>query len=219
MNTKIAAVIGATGLIGEQITNALLNDINYVEVRILVRKKPLIENTKLKCLVIDFTDELEIKKALMNCDTIFMAIGTTQKKVKGNKQEYLKVDYDIPIRFARIGFELGCKQYLLVSALGANYKSNNFYLQLKGSVEEEIKKIGFEQFHIFRPSLLLGKRKEVRFGEVLSKLLMVPFNFILPNKLKAIESISVANSMVSYSKKTLTGVHVHYHSDMINHLD
>ena len=103
--------------------------------------------------------------SLCTGDCIFSCIGTTSSNVKGDKVLYRSIDFDIPVNAARFGSEAGFKQYLLVSAIGADAHSRIFYSRLKGEVEEVIATFPFDGLHIFRPSLLVGERKEKRLGE------------------------------------------------------
>jgi uncharacterized protein YbjT (DUF2867 family) len=111
------------------------------------------------------------------------------------------VDYDIPIHLARFCKMTGCEKLLLVSAVGANSKSNNFYLQLKGEVEDEVKAAGLQSVHIMRPSVLLGKRKESRPAEKVAQAMMKLFSFLLPSRYKPIHAADVAKAMRLAAKK------------------
>jgi uncharacterized protein YbjT (DUF2867 family) len=132
-------------------------------------------------------------------------VGTTQKKVKGDKAAYRKVDYDIPVNAARFCKMTGCEKFVLVSSVGANRKSNNFYLELKGEVEDAIKAVGLKSVHIMRPSMLLGERNESRQGERIAKGLMKTFSFFISSKYKPIYGMDVAKAMLVAAKKSDEG--------------
>jgi uncharacterized protein YbjT (DUF2867 family) len=146
---------------------------------------------------------------LSNSDVIFCAVGTTQKKVKGDKTAYRKVDYDIPVNAARFCKMTGCEKFILVSSVGANSKSNNFYLKLKGEVEDAVKDVGLKSVHIMQPSVLLGDRKEFRLGEKIGKGIMKIFSFLIPSKYKPIHGRDVAKGMISASKNSEEGFFVY----------
>lgn len=218
MHRKTAVVLGATGLIGEHLVQELLQNEFFTKVRILVRRPIPLQHTKADIQIVNFRDEKDIAAKLDIGDVIFCCVGTTRKKVKGNKTEYRKVDYDIPIITARLGVQHGFSQYLLVSAIGANPLSGNFYLQLKGCVEEDVAAFPFEAIHIFRPSILLGARKEFRLGERLGQGLSKAFTFLMAGawrKYRPIEASQVAHAMVEAANKEEPGVHVHEYDDMI----
>lgn len=153
-----AAIIGSTGLIGSQVLELLLNDKHFSSIKIIVRRPLSIDHPKARVVVIDFADDAAFKQAVSGSGAVFCAVGTTQQKVKGNKEAYRKVDYDIPVHAARFCAEAGVGQFLLVSSVGADSNSNNFYLKLKGEVEDAVKRMNIPSVSIFRPSVLLGKR-------------------------------------------------------------
>lgn len=195
-----ATIIGATGLIGGHLLELLLNDPSFTTVRILIRRPLDINHAKLEKKLVDFSDAESFRLALEGTEVIFCTIGTTMKKMKGNKDAYRKVDYDIAVNAARLGKANGCEKYVLVSAVGANSKSNNFYLKLKGEIEEAVQASGIEDVFILRPSLLLGNRKEFRFSEKLASLLAPLFAFILPAKYRPVKASDVAKAMINAVK-------------------
>jgi len=217
MHRKTAVVFGATGLIGEHLVDELLKNEHFIKVRILVRRPLSLEHPKADVQIVNFNDEKDIAAKLDIGDVIFCCIGTTRKKVKGNKTEYRKVDYDIPIITARLGVQHGFSQYLLVSAIGASPAAGNFYLQLKGCVEEDVTALPFEAIHIFRPSLLLGKREEFRFGERIAKAIIPALSFLFIGawrKYKPINAADVAKAMVAAANKEHAGVHLYEYNEM-----
>ena len=214
MSTKTATIIGATGLIGGELLNLILNDDYFEAVRVLVRRPFNRNNPKLEKKLVDFNDNDSLLVALDNSDIVFCAVGTTQKKVKGDKEAYRKIDYDIPVHAARFCKMTGCKTFVFVSSVGANSKSNNFYLKLKGEVEDAVKEVGLESVHIMRPSMLLGNREEFRFGEKIGSPLMKAFSFLLPSKYKPIEATDVAKAMIRASKETKKGFFVYEYNEI-----
>lgn len=217
MHRKTAVVLGATGLIGQHLVQELLQNEYFSKVRILVRRPLTINHPKADIQVVNFNDEKDIAAKIDIGDVIFCCIGTTRKKVKGNKTEYRKVDYDIPIITARLGIQHGFNQFLIVSAIGANPVAANFYLQLKGCIEEDVTALPFESIHIFRPSFLLGKREEFRLGEKIGKVVMKAISFIFLGawrKYKPIPAADVAKAMVAAANKEIAGVHMYEYDEM-----
>jgi uncharacterized protein YbjT (DUF2867 family) len=215
MSTKTATLIGATGLIGGELLNLLLKDDYFQAVRILVRRPFNLVHARLEKKLVDFNDNDSLLVALDNSDIIFCTVGTTQKKVKGDKEAYRKVDYDIPVHAARFCKMVGCNVFVLVSAVGADSKSNNFYLKLKGEVEDQIGKLGIDSVHVMRPSMLVGDRDEFRFGEKIGTPLMKAFSFLLPSKYKPIHARDVAKAMVTAAKRNEEGYFVYEYGEMI----
>ena len=209
-----ATLVGATGLIGSYLLEVLLNDPWFDTVRILIRRPMDITHAKLEKKIVDFNDSDSVLVALSNSDVAFCAIGSTMKKVKGDKDAYRKIDYDIPVNLARFCKMTGCEKFILVSSAGANFKSMNFYQRLKGETDEAVKSVDLKTVHIMRPSLLLGERKEFRLGENIGKAFMTFLSFIIPEKFKAIQGKDVARVMVALAKKKEEGFFIHENEEI-----
>ena len=209
-----ATLVGATGLIGSFLLEELLNDPYFDTVRILIRRPLDITRLKLEKKIVDFNDSDSLLVALSNSDVMFCAIGSTMKKVKGDKEAYRKIDFDIPVKLARFCKMTGCEKFILVSSAGSNSKSRNFYQRLKGETDEAVKSVGLETVHIMRPSLLLGGRKEFRPGENIGKALMTSLSFLIPAKYKAIHGKEVAKVMIALAKRNDEGIFVHENSEI-----
>ena len=218
MPLQTAVVIGATGLIGGHVVEELLADKNFSEVVVLVRKELPLRHPKLTTKIVDFNNLADYKNKLGGGDVIFSCIGTTQKKVDGDKDVYRKIDFDIPVTAAKLARQAGFTVFLLVSAVGANAKSNNFYIRLKGEVDEAVSSCGLNSVHIFRPSQLLGKRNEYRFVERIAQVVMKGVSFILIRslrKFRPIQGRDVAKAMVAAAKAAQPGDHVYEYDRMI----
>src|SRR6186997_3113999 len=210
------SLVGATGLIGSHLLQQLLNDPYFETVRILIRRPLDITHPKLEKKIVDFNDSDSLLIALSNSDVVFCAIGSTMKKVKGDKEAYRKIDFDIPVKLARFCKMTGCEKFILVSSAGANSKSSNFYQRLKGEADEAVKSVGLKTVHIMRPSLLLGERKEFRLGENIGKAIMTSLSFLIPAKYKAIQGKDVAKVMASLAKKNDQGIFLHENREIRN---
>lgn len=218
MQSLTAAVLGATGFTGAQLVQQLLDDPAFSKVRILVRRPVKLSHPKLEVEIVNFDNLAEYRRRLGQGNCIFCCIGTTQKKVKGDKNAYRKIDVDIPVNAAKMGKDAGFTNYLLVSAVGADAHSKNFYLRLKGEVEREIADLNFHSFHVFRPSILLGERKEFRLAEAIGKGVMQGLSGLFRGNLKkykGIEGADVARAMVTAAKSDGKGMYVHHYEDML----
>ena len=211
-----ATLVGSTGLIGSFLLEELLNDPYFDTVRILIRRPIDITHPKLEKKIVDFNDSDSLLVALSNSDVVFCSIGSTMKKVKGDKEAYRKIDFDIPVKLARFCKMTGCEKFILVSSAGANSKSRNFYQRLKEETEEAVKSVGLKTVHIMRPSLLLGERKEFRLGENIGKAVMTSLSFIIPEKYKAIQGKDVAKVMAALAKKNDQGIFLHENREIRN---
>lgn len=204
---KAVLVIGATGLVGESLVKQLLEDDDFSVVKIFARKQLVLNHQKLEQHVIDF-NSIEKYADLIKGDVLFCCLGTTIKTA-GSKEAFIKVDYTYPYKFAQQAKRNGVEKFVLVSSLGADKNSSNFYLKVKGDVEADLSRLKFKNLIIVRPSMLLGNRKEFRLGEVIGKKIMKALTFIFVGKLKkykAIESRTVAKAMIVLSKNDLSEV-------------
>jgi uncharacterized protein YbjT (DUF2867 family) len=213
-----ALLLGASGLIGGELLKLLLEDPAFHKVKIVVRKKLSINHDKLEQIVVDFSTIGDHQDKL-KVDVVFSCLGSTKKKTPDLK-EYYKIDHDYPLLVGKITKDQGAKSFHIVSSLGANNSSSNFYLKMKGETEDDIAKLGFKSFHIYRPSLLTGDRKEKRLLENSGDFLMKIINPLLLGSLKKYRSISgktVASAMHKQSLIDSTGIFI-YPSDKIKEL-
>lgn len=212
-----AILIGASGLIGQHLLQELLADSSVETVKLIGRRSLGLSHPKLSEAIIDFDNEAAYRDAISDADTIFCCVGTTQKKVKGDQAAYRKVDYDIPVRAARYAAAKGFQRYLLVSSVGADAKSSNFYLKLKGEVEAAIAAQPIPSIYFMRPSILLGQRSESRIGENIGKAVMQAFSFLLiggMRRYKPIQGAAVARAMLRAAKLSQDGRWVWEYGEM-----
>jgi uncharacterized protein YbjT (DUF2867 family) len=197
---KTALIAGASGLIGRELIQKLINSDQYHLIYSITRKKSGFVHDKIREIVVNFEkiDQLRIDEPI---DDVFYTLGTTMKQA-GNRENFKKVDYGYVLELAKLGKQSGASKYLVVSAMGANPKSPVFYNQVKGLVEEELKKLGFKHLVILRPSLLLGERPVVRFAERLSGFFMKTLNIFIPDNYKAIYAYKVAEFMLKMALKS-----------------
>ena len=162
---KTAVLFGSSGLIGSNLLDNLINNNTYNKIKIFVRKVPSIDNSKVEMINTDFLD-LDTLKEKLTGDDCFFCIGTTHKDTP-DKNEYRRIEYELPVQLAKIAKFNSISNFIYVSSIGANPKASSTYLKNKGQVEEELKKIGFSNLSIIQPSFLVGNRKEFRIVEVL----------------------------------------------------
>jgi uncharacterized protein YbjT (DUF2867 family) len=203
---KKAILIGASGLTGQSLLNQLLQDEQFDTVVIFLRKELNITHKKLTQLCIDF-NQLDTYKDLIKGDVVFCCLGTTIK-IAGSQEAFKKVDFTYPTELAKIAKQNNVSTFCLQSSLGADSKSNNFYLKVKGETEDFIRQLNFVSFASFRPSMLLGNRTEFRLGETIGKIVMQVLSFAFIGKLKRYKAIhvnQVASTMIKYAKSSKTG--------------
>ena len=206
---KTALIIGSTGLIGSQLLDLLLESQEYDKVITFVKRDSGIQHPKLKQHIIDF-DKPETYKELVVGDDFFCSIGTTIKKA-GSQNAFRKVDFEYPKQFASLAQQNKVKQFLIITSLGADANSSNFYLKTKGEIQDFLKNCTFESISILQPSLLLGNRTEFRLGEKMGVYFMKLFSFLFIGNLKkykAIQSEAVAKAMFIIAQKNYKGFQI-----------
>lgn len=215
---KTALIIGSTGLIGSHLLELLLASNDYEKVITFVRSASEIKHPKLTQHIVDF-DKIETYKDLVQGDDFFCTIGTTIKTA-GSKEAFRKVDFEYPSQFAALAAQNKVKQFLIISSLGADVNSGNFYLKTKGEMEEFLKNSSFESVSVVQPSLLLGDRTEFRMAEKVGVFFMKVFSFLFLGKLKKykpIESTVVAKALLKIAQRNNKGYKI-YESDAIQEI-
>ena len=195
---KTALLFGASGLVGGHLLNQLISNNNYSKIKVFVRSVPEIIDPKIEIFETDFNN-LENHKEDIKGDDSFYCIGTT-KKNSSDKNEYKRVELEIPKQIAQIAKANSVNSFVFVSSGYADPKSSGDYLKFKGEVEEELKRLNFPKLGIMRPSFLLGDRKEKRVGE---KIGIFVFKLLSPlflgplKKMRPIHSEIVAKAMIA----------------------
>ena len=201
---KTALLFGSSGLVGGHLLNELIQNDNYSKIKLFVRSVPEISNPKIEIIKTDFNN-LKNHKEDIKGDDCFFCIGTT-KQNSPNKNEYRRVELEVPKQVAQIAKSNSVNSFFFVSSGYADSKSSGDYLKFKGEVEEELKRLDFSKLGIMRPSFILGDRKEKRVGEkigiflfkLLSPLLLGPLK-----KMRPIHSKTVAKAMIRAANENL----------------
>lgn len=201
---KTALLLGATGLVGSHLLRQLLDDPRYETVVALTRRPLDVEHPNLRQEIIDFDQP---DPARIRGDDLFCALGTTLRKA-GSKEAQYRIDCTYPYEIGKIGRQNGVQQYLLVSSVGADAGSSNFYLRTKGELEEKLKALDFPAFVSARPSFLLGQRSEFRLGEKIGIALAVALAPLIPKKYRGIQAAQVAAALIALANQGLRGAHL-----------
>jgi uncharacterized protein YbjT (DUF2867 family) len=197
MGNRIAIVFGATGLVGNLLLEELEKTENYQTIKIFVRQTAGISLPVVEEIITDFSNIGGLGADLTG-DDLFICLGTTIKKA-GSIESMEKVDRDLPVDIAILARKNGVKRVAVVSSIGADPASKNYYLRIKGEMEQGILTAGFEKTVIVRPSMLMGERKERRPGEIAGKVVMKVIKPVLSGKLlkfRAIHGRDVARAMI-----------------------
>jgi len=198
---KTALIFGSSGLIGNHLLDFILKDNYYQKIKLFVRSNIDIKDSRIEIIYDDFTNIDNLKNTIVG-DDCFFCIGTTKKDTP-NKNEYRRIEYDIPVNIAKIAKLNSINSFYYVSSMGANSNVSNSYLRNKGEVEDELAKLNFNKLAILKPSLLLGNRKKFRLGERIAQLIMTKLTFIFMGKMKKykpIKAIDVVKAMINITK-------------------
>jgi uncharacterized protein YbjT (DUF2867 family) len=190
-----ALVIGGSGLVGSQLLGQLLEDPNFGQVRALGRRGTGRSHPKLEDRVIDF-DAPASWSALVVGDVVFSCLGTTRRQA-GSQVAQRKVDHDYPFEVAKAARANGVATFVLVSSASANPRSRIFYSRIKGELDRDVQRLGFERVRILRPSLLTGDRPDSRAGEKIGARVLGLLNGLgIARRYRAIPAATVARAMI-----------------------
>ena len=161
---KTAVVFGSTGLVGRELIAELLAQNDFRKVTAVARRDLSVSDPKFEmCHLTDYSQLMQLKDKLY-ASVYFCCIGTTIK-IAGSKEAFREVDLDIPKRIAQLAESLSIPSLVVISSIGASIASSNFYLRTKGEMEKTVREIYSGNLKIVRPSLLMGHRDKLRFGE------------------------------------------------------
>jgi uncharacterized protein YbjT (DUF2867 family) len=206
-------IAGSTGLIGGNVIKVLSNK-KQSAIALTRRSIPNLP-PNITEMIIDF-DAFEKNGSLPSCTNVFICLGTTIKTA-GSKENFRKVDINYCLSIARKAKESGAETLSLISSIGANSSSKNFYLRIKGELEESIQSLGFSTVNIFRPSFLVGERSEKRMAEKIAINLAKIMDFFLigtASKYRSVKAESLAKTMV-LKTNSKPGVHYFYFDDFL----
>lgn len=186
-----AVIIGATGVVGRVILNEILSGEYYDRIYILGRSSisKLPDEERLTKIIIDF-ENLDFDMDILENADVFASLGTTLK-IAGSKENQRKIDVDYTVNFAKL-CEGKIRSFNVVSAMGANSKSKNFYTSFKGELEDKLKEMNIGVLRIFRPSLLISKREDKRILEEVFFKISPILKVLLKGKLKKYSPIEAS---------------------------
>jgi uncharacterized protein YbjT (DUF2867 family) len=194
---RIALVVGGSGLVGSQLLPLLLQAPQYARVHALSRRPLLFDHPRMANRVVRFEASLQAQLKGLQCQDAFCCLGTTIRDA-GSQSAFRAIDRDLVLEFAQLALGCGVERLVVVSALGANAVSKNFYMRVKGEMEKALERLRFRALDIMQPSLLLGARRELRVLELGAQLAMPLINPLLLgrwSRFRAIPAATVAAAM------------------------
>ncbi len=211
-------LLGATGLVGSECLKLLASDPAFERVVVLTRRPfQAPQTSRVECHQVNFDDPTSFASYL-NVDAIICALGTTIKKA-GSQDAFRKVDYEYPLMFAKLAREAGASHFLLVTSMGADAKTRNFYLRVKGELETAVSAPDYPSLSIFRPSLLLGSRNEFRLGELVSQKVLSVISFMMPRSVRPVKASQVASAIIERAKSGAAGSRIVTNAEMVRYCE
>ncbi len=199
-------IAGVTGLVGSKVLDLALADPSIVRVVALTRRPTGIEHLKLKEWVSgDLLSALRAEPV----DAVLCCLGTTIRKVGGDRSKFIHVDRDLVVGLARWAEQQNVPVFSVVSAIGADAGSSVFYNRVKGEMEEALKTLDLGTLHIFQPSILTGHRKELRVGERIGIVMARLLSPLFPARFKPMPHDLLAQAMIRSVDKTPAGTHTY----------
>ncbi|MCM3172361.1 NAD-dependent epimerase/dehydratase family protein [Paenibacillus sp. MER 99-2] len=220
-HTNTAVVAGATGMMGKQLVQLLLEDTAYKRVIVLVRRSVGITHPKLEERIVNFDRlESEVGADILQHADVFCTLGTTMQQA-GSKEAFRKVDFEYPLSLAKLALQHHSASYIIVTAMWASEQSWMFYTRVKGELERELLSLGLPRLVILRPSLLTGDREGESLGDRATEVIfriIDPFLIGPLARMKAIECKKVAKAMIVKACETKPAVEV-LESEIIPQVD
>ena len=197
--------MGASGLVGSEVLSLSLESDLYNKIVIVVRSPLTIKHNKLIEKIIDF--DMPKWEEIFPVDHVYCCLGTTIKQA-GSKTNFIKVDHDYPLAFAAAAKKWESSIFSIITAAGVSPESKIFYNNVKGQLEKKLKSLELFSTLIFRPSLLLGERKEFRLGEKIGSGIAKVTSWMTPKTYRAIHCKAVAKAMLAESFADKTGFNI-----------
>ena len=215
-DAKVALLAGASGLVGGYVLDALLDAGDYGRVFAVTRRPLGREHPRLANRVVLF-EKLDSQLTGLTCHTAFCCLGTTIRAA-GSQEAFRRVDLDYVLAFARVAKAAQAQRFLVVSAVGADRSSQNFYLRTKGEMEKGLLDMRFASLDILQPGLLLGWRRQMRPLELAARVLMPILNPLLLGSLSVYRGIpadTVARAMVRAARSGRRGIYRYTYRDIL----
>ena len=199
-------LVGATGLVGGQVLQQLLDDPRCDAVVAPTRRPLALSAPALHNPLADF-DRLPVDAAWWAVDAVVCALGSTIKQA-GSRAAFARVDHDYPLQVATLAQAHGAQAFVLNSAMGADAASPIFYNQVKGRLEQDLRGLSYPSLTLVRPGLIGGERSERRTGEHMASMLLGALGPVLPRAWRINPAVTIAAAMVGAALAPRPGVHV-----------
>src|SRR5580693_2377480 len=214
---KVALLAGATGLVGGFLLDVLLDAAEFSRVIAATRRPLAREHPRLANRTVQF-EKIDSQLSGFTCHAAFCCHGTTIRAA-GSEQAFRRVDVDYILTVARVARAAQAQRFIVVSSVGANARSGNFYLRTKGEMEEALVEMRFAALDILQPGVLLGWRREMRSLELATRVLMPLVNPLLVGSYAVYRGISartVALAMLGAARSGRRGTQRYRYADILS---
>lgn len=214
--TRIA-LVGASGLIGSALIRLAVGRSDIRIIAIARSEIPLPPGARMEVLVADPANWADAIAAA-NADVLVSALGTTWKKVGKDEEAFRAVDQHLVLACARAAKAAGIRQVITISSVGADSSSKNFYLRVKGEVEQALGRLGVTRLDVIRPGLLRGSRRKLRPAERIGMILSPLMDLLMHGKYRKYRSVRddvVARAIVGLTKEKAAGRFVFEHDAIL----
>ena len=152
---KSIVILGATGAVGTEVVNRLLEDEQFEQLTLLGRRPvPGITSTKVKQYEVNIFDKSSYDGLLEGHDVAICTLGVGEPS-KVSDEHFIKVDKTAVIDFAAACKSAGVQHFQLLASVGIDANSRSFYLRTKGELVEYLKDLQFDRLSIFKPSMII----------------------------------------------------------------
>ena len=208
-------LVGGTGLVGGLLAERLCGE-GEVEIHALLRRPADRRDPAWHEHVAPPVEWPGIAEGIA-AEVAVSALGTTMRAA-GSRAAFRAVDFDMVVDIARAARAGGTRRMIVISSVGADAGSKNFYLRVKGEMEQALEGLGFDRLDIVRPGLLRGSRgAERRLGERLGILVSPVVNLFLRGRLdrfRAVDAARVAAAVAALIQCEGPGTHIHHNREL-----
>ena len=197
-------MLGASGAVGGIAAQALSQLPEIKQLTLLNRKElPALLLSKVIQLIRDVTDPKDYSQFLSGHQVAICCLGVGQPS-KVSKEEFVKIDKTAALAFATACKQAGVRHFQLLSAVGADAKSNSHYLQTKGELQDAIIALGFERTSFFQPSMILTPTNRYGFSQGVILAVWPSLSVVLQGGLRKYRGINVATLGCAIAKNAIT---------------
>jgi len=217
VNSARILLAGASGLVGKQVLATLLADKNFTGRIVAPVRRPIAASDPRLATVVGPLPSSSLEGDLPKLDVYVSCLGTTLRAA-GSREAFIAVDRELVLQLAQVAHRKGARRAIVVTSVGASRQSGNFYLRIKGEVEDAFESMGFDRLDFVRPGLMLGARSDRRPAEAIAQRVAPLFNpFMLGrwDSYRSIKSELVAAAVARLTAETAAGRFIHTYSDIV----